>query len=318
MATEQKKPRKQRIDWTDGERMKVFVAYAPLYDAVVDKERKGWKGRCFNKAQDVLPEGRRISETAAIKFYLDFIKARQNGQLDNLVPEPHDHRPASERSFVKREVPPTAVAPEIAASPPTVPTAPAPEMDPMQMILRGMTLLMQKSVIESVSPMFNQLVDAVNRKIDDQYIRLLDFWDPEAAKQVREGNVKLPPLDLTASQSNVVQLTPPPSPPPPPPKKHKVLIVGGKEDGFWTYLQDVMPECILTFADGHKPRTIPTGKQYDYVLVHWMTSHPARAVIKNYYPEHEFMSKGGQATVIDMICKKLGIDRRSIRERKLA
>lgn len=324
MATDQsaKKPRKQRIDWTEAERLKVFVAYLPLYNAIVEKDKKGWKGKAFMQAQSVLPENRQVGETAAVKFFQDFTKAKESGLLDNLEPERHDHRPAAERSFVKKEVTPTAAS--ASASPTTSTAAPAPapstEVDPAQMVMQGLTLMMQKAVAESIGPLLTQLVGAINSKMDDQYIRLLEYWDPEAAKQVRDGEVKLPPLEITiGEQSNVIQLAPAPSPAPTPPlKKHKVLIVGGKDDGFWTYLQDVMPECLITFADGHKPRSIPTNKEYDYVLVHWMTSHSARAVIKNYYPEHDYVAKGGQSTVVDMICKNLGIDRRSVRDRKSA
>ena len=169
-------------------------------------------------------------------------------------------------------------------------------------------------LLPPIHKMISEMMLRVDAKLDDQYIRLLEYWDPELAKQVKAGSVEMPPLPSAdglllsvSGDGKTVTVIEKPAPPPPPPKK-RVLICGGKEDGFWTFLQDSLPEnVIVEFCDGHKPRSVPTGKKFDLVVVHWMTGHTSRAVIKNYYPEHEYFSKGSSTKLVILIKEKLGL-----------
>lgn len=317
-----KTPRR-RVDWTEEEFFKVQSRILEIREEMHKGVRSPLsKESSWKEAQKVLPENRwRSFAPASIYAAEGYLKdALKAGKFPGFQLEPHDHRPIEKRAVVK--VAPPAPTPAPTPSPafsvpadtlarPVPDTISSPSVvDPVQMIAIGLSALVKQVIRDEVRPLLLELTSAISTKLDDQYLRQLEYWDPEAAKQVREGTVKIPPLKVSALETVVSPPapTPPPTPAPTaPPKKHKVLIVGGKEDGFWSYLQDAMPECIITYADGHKPRSIPTGREFDFVLVHWMTSHSARAVIKNYYPDHKYMDKGSSSKVMEIIRTKFGI-----------
>jgi hypothetical protein len=343
----------KRVDWTCAEYTKVFLERKRLGELAslpphIKNQIDLWK-----EAQKVLPEDRwrSMSGSSVNRLVHEYKKRLDAGTLENLVPEPHDHRPASQRGFVKKESIPKELhdqfstegkkkydveSPNIGApsapvtfdkktstSTPTISTETVqPPSDPVQMIATGLSILMGKAIEERLDVLVTKLVTAFDAKLNDQYIRILEYWDPEAAKQVREGKVELPPLQSfmppaapSPTEQQTAEVLPIKIAPPP---KKKVLIVGGKNDGFWSYIQDCLPDCIIKFADGHKPRSIPTGAKFDFVLVHFMTSHSARAVINNYYPDHVFMAKGGRTEAIDIISARLGLQKVPTEKRRAA
>lgn len=161
--------------------------------------------------------------------------------------------------------------------------------------------------LPTIHKVISEMMAKVNAKMDDQYLRLLEYWDPELATKARQEHLALPSHTGALEQSSDHGVLTPP-PPPPVPKK-RILIVGGKEDGFWSYLPDQLQKLNVycDFADGHKPKSIPTGKKFDAVIVHWATSHPARAVIRNYYPDHAFMERGSTNKMMSIIKERLSI-----------
>jgi hypothetical protein len=296
---EVKQPR-VTIIWKEEERLRVLVNYQKL-------ERNDGFGEAktsiekWRLAQTVLEPTRRRpfksqpDSTPLNKAYADY---KAKGKLDVKVAD-HNHEPVHKRPLVPVEKPletaPMAqlFAPSSAVSPPPVPAAAATTLDA---VVRSMV---REIMREEVLPVLRTLHADNKALLNDQFLRLMAYWDPEAAKVAQQEQVELP------SQTGALA---PDTPPPAPPKKKKVYLCGGLNDGFWTSIQKHLPGVELTFGDGRNQNSLPKGKEFDMVIAFWLTSHSAVSVIKSRYKDvFHFVAKGGQEAVVRLIKEKLAL-----------
>ena len=313
-----KPARKKKVFQSASDKMRLFLEYKRLaagngvdFPTVSDTE-------LWRQAQEIFPEDRRISENAFVARRLEYKKLLESGGL-NVKPEPHDHRPAAERGFVPiapaAEPPKPVTVDPVTATPPAV-SVPSHPVGPLEQAITDIVRHVVKTeLVPQIHGIVSQMMDQVDSRLNEQYLRLLAYWDPDLAEHARKENLDLPSITGAIGPSQVQTPSVPvqaktsvPAAAAPEIEKKRVLICGGKEDGFWSYLQDSLPSNIIVkFCDGHKPRSIPTGKHFDLVLVHWMTSHPARAVIKTYYPDHQMMMKGSTTRLVSIIKQQLSL-----------